>query len=297
MRYQIKVPATSANLGAGFDTIGICWNLYLKIDLELNSLEKKILNNNKEEIKKNDLFLQSLHYTLDYLRFKEDLKYTIKIDSDIPIGKGLGSSAAAILGGISTAEIIANKKLEKLEKIKIALNFENHIDNLSACLEGGVVICLKNENEIFFSKLPIYSNIYGVIFIPQYTLSTESARKILPQNYPKEDVIFNLQKLSFLITGLIKGDEALMDIGMDDKIHQPYRFKLIKEYNTLKEELNKFNKKLVLSGAGPSLITLTFSYEKALEILKNLENNLKNKIDGKFMVLKVNNEGIKIENL
>lgn len=296
MRYLIKVPATSANLGPGFDTIGICWDLYLRIDIELNSLEKKILNNNKEEIKKNDLFLQSLYYTLDYLRFKEDLKYTIKIDSEIPIGKGLGSSAAAILGGISTAEIIANKKLEKFEKLKIALNFENHIDNLSACLEGGVVICLKNENEVFFSKLPIYSNIYGVIFIPKYTLSTESARKILPQNYPKEDVIFNLQKLSFLITGLIKGDEALMDIGMDDKVHQPYRFKLIKEYNTLKEELDKFNKKLVLSGAGPSLITLTFSYEKALEILKNLENNLKNKIDGKFMVLKVNNEGIKIEN-
>jgi len=86
-------------------------------------------------------------------------------------------------------------------------------------------------------------------------------------------------------------------MGMDDKIHQPYRFKLVKEYNTLKEELKKFNKKLVLSGAGPSLITLTFSYKKALEILKNLENNLKNKIDGKLMVLKVNNEGIKIENL
>ncbi|ACI18915.1 homoserine kinase [Dictyoglomus thermophilum] len=297
MKYLIKVPATSANLGPGFDTLGICWDLFLKIYVDLNSNEKVVINKNKQEIKKNDLFIQALNYTLEYLNIPNKF-YKIELDSEIPIGKGLGSSAAAILGGISTAEIISTKKVDKIEKIKIALNFENHIDNLSACLEGGVVTCLKNENELSFTRLPIKCDIYGVIYIPTYTIATESARKILPLNYPKEDVIFNLQKLSFLITGLVKGDEDLIDMGMEDKIHQPYRFNLIKEYTLISELLNgKFKKKVVLSGAGPSLLTITLSYQKALEILKNLENNLRNEIEGTFRILKLNNKGIEIESL
>lgn len=296
MKYLIKVPASSANIGPGFDTLGISWELFLNIYLDTGAKNKEIKNKNKGEIQKNDLFLRSLNYSLEYFK-KEDALYSIELSSDIPIGKGLGSSAAAILGGIYTAEIIANKRLNNYERLNLALNFEKHIDNLSACLEGGVVICSKNENELVYEKLPINYDFWGLLYIPSYSLSTEKARKILPSKYNREDVVFNLQKLSLLLIGLIKKNEELINKGLEDKIHQPYRFELIKEYQIIKEELNKYNKKIVLSGAGPSLLSLFFYYEEALEILGKLENNLKEKINGKFEILKVNYKGVIIEKI
>lgn len=296
MRYLIKVPASSANIGPGFDTLGIAWELFLNIYIDTEIKEKEIKNKNKNDIQKNDLFIRSLNYTLEYLQEKE-ATFSIELSSDIPIGKGLGSSAAAIIGGIYAAEIISNKRLNNFERLNIAVNFENHIDNLSACLEGGIVICSKNNDGLIYERLPVNYDIWGLLYVPPYSIPTEKARKILPQKYSKEDIVFNLQKLCTLLLGFIKKDEKLINIGLDDRIHQPYRFKLIKEYQLIKEELQKYNKKIVLSGAGPSLLSLFFYYEEALEILKKVENNLKEKINGEFKILKINYKGVIVEKI
>ncbi|MFN3698793.1 MAG: homoserine kinase [Dictyoglomus sp.] len=296
MRYLIKVPATSANIGPGFDTLAIAWNLFLKITVDTNTEGRKIFNRNREEIQKNDLFIQSLEYTLKYFQI-EKTSFIIELVSDIPIGKGLGSSAAAIVGGICTGEIIAGKTLSNYEKLKLALNFEKHIDNLSACIDGGVVICMNNNKELIYEKLPIDYDLWGLIYIPPYNLPTEKARKILPKKYDKEKIVFNLQKLSFLLTGLLKKDERLLNLGLDDCIHQPYRFRLIKEFTIIYEEMKNLNKKLVLSGAGPSLLSLFFSYEEALETLDKLKNNLREKVNGEFIILKINYQGPIIKKL
>ena len=293
MIYHIKVPATSANIGPGFDSIGIAWNLYLHIHVKAEPQKDDINIVNKNKIN-NDLFIKAFYETINYIN-KKPSNYTIELWSEIPIGKGLGSSASAIVGGIYTAEIITNTYLTLYDKLNIALKFENHLDNISAAINGGINICLKNEKEIYISKLPINYDFWGLLYIPDYYLSTQEARNILPQNYKREDVVFNLQKFGMLISGLLQKDENLVKMGLDDKIHQPYRFKLIKEYPLLSKEVEKYGKKIVLSGAGPSLLILLFNEQEALEILKKLENNLKEAIKGEFKLLKIEHNGITIE--
>uniref|UniRef100_A0A7C3RMF8 Homoserine kinase n=1 Tax=Dictyoglomus thermophilum TaxID=14 RepID=A0A7C3RMF8_DICTH len=296
MIYHIKVPATSANIGPGFDSIGIAWNLYLHIYIKKDESHKddiRIINKNKIN---NDLFIKAFNETINYIN-KKPSNYIIELWSEIPIGKGLGSSASAIVGGIYTAEIITNTYLNLHEKLNIALKFENHLDNISAAINGGINICLKNEKEIYISKLPINYDFWGLLYIPDYYLSTQEARSILPHNYKREDVVFNLQKFGILISGLFQKDEKLVKMGLDDKIHQPYRFELIKEYPLLSKEVEKHGKKIVLSGSGPSLLVLLFNEQEALEILEKLENNLKEALKGEFKLLKIEHNGITLEKL
>ena len=296
MIYHIKVPATSANIGPGFDSIGIAWNLYLHIYIKKDEPHKddiRIINKNKIN---NDLFIKAFNETINYIN-KKPSNYIIELWSEIPIGKGLGSSASAIVGGIYTAEIITNTYLNLHEKLNIALKFENHLDNISAAINGGINICLKNEKEIYISKLPINYDFWGLLYIPDYYLSTQEARSILPHNYKREDVVFNLQKFGILISGLFQKDEKLVKMGLDDKIHQPYRFELIKEYPLLSKEVEKHGKKIVLSGSGPSLLVLLFNEQEALEILEKLENNLKEALKGEFKLLKIEHNGITLEKL
>jgi len=294
--YHIKVPATSANIGPGFDSIGIAWNLYLHIYIKKDESHKddiRIINKNKIN---NDLFIKAFNETINYIN-KKPSNYIIELWSEIPIGKGLGSSASAIVGGIYTAEIITNTYLNLHEKLNIALKFENHLDNISAAINGGINICLKNEKEIYISKLPINYDFWGLLYIPDYYLSTQEARSILPHYYKREDVVFNLQKFGILISGLFQKDEKLVKMGLDDKIHQPYRFELIKEYPLLSKEVEKHGKKIVLSGSGPSLLVLLFNEQEALEILEKLENNLKEALKGEFKLLKIEHNGITLEKL
>ncbi|HOJ92224.1 MAG TPA: homoserine kinase [Dictyoglomaceae bacterium] len=294
MNYCVKVPATSANLGPGFDTLGIAWDLFLKIVIRTNVEGEKIINDNIFSM--HNLFSQSFNLTLEYLKEKPK-NYRIEVSSDIPVGKGLGSSAAAILGGVFSAEIVTGKNLSKEEKIELALSLEGHLDNLSAALEGGITICTKNEETIFIKKIPINGEILGVIYIPNYQFPTTEARKVLPTVYPREKVVYNLQKLSFLLIGLIEREEKILNLGLDDAIHEPYRCPLVKEYTLISEELKKWNKKVVLSGAGPSLLSIFFNREEALEIFEKLKNNLKNKVEGDFKILNINHQGVKIERI
>jgi len=298
MRAKIKIPATSANLGPGFDTLAIAWNLFLEIyiDTENNGKTINYKGEDVDKLRKDDnLFIKSLTKTLNILQ-ENPKNYFIEINSQIPIGKGLGSSSAVIWGGILSAEIISDKILPIDEKFKIAYSLEGHFDNLAGAFMGGLTLCTFENDTPRISKFPFPEDIYGIIFIPPYSFPTEKARSILPLVYPREKIVQNLQYLSFLLAGLLYKDEELIRLGLRDEIHQPYRFSLIPEVKFFYERvMRKGALGVVLSGAGPSLLALAFK-EKIKEIEKFLKHEIKReKINGKVMILEINKEGIKIE--
>lgn len=298
MKVKIKIPATSANLGPGFDTLSIAWKLFLEIFIDTSYPEKAITyrGEDSENLKKDDnLFIKSFTKTLNILGYNPK-NYLIELNSQIPIGKGLGSSAAVIWGGIFSAEIIAGKNLPKEDKFKIALSLEGHLDNLASAFNGGLTICTVENGVPYIASFPYPDELCGVIFIPTYSLPTEKSRNLLPKMYPREKIVQNLQSLSFLLTGFLYKDEGLIKLGLRDYLHQPYRFPLIPEVKFFSEKARqKGALGIVLSGAGPSLLAFSFK-DKAENLKEFLEQELKKeKISGKIMILEICKEGIIIE--
>lgn len=299
MKVKIKIPATSANLGPGFDTLAVAWKLFLEVSINTSFFQGKIINYKGEDLgnfKSDDnLFIKSFTKTLNILGYNPE-NYLIELDSQIPIGKGLGSSSAVIWGGIFSAEIISGKNLPKEDKFKIALSLEGHFDNLASAFNGGLTICTLENGTPYIASFPYPEDLCGIIFIPTYSLPTEQSRNLLPKMYPREKIVQNLQSLSFLLAGFLHKDEKLIKLGLRDYLHQPYRFPLIPELKFFSEKVKqKGALGVVLSGAGPSLLAFSFK-DKAENIKEFLEEELKReKILGKVMILEICKEGIIIE--
>lgn len=255
---EVIVPATTANIGPGFDCLGMALNLYNKVifeeieddDLQIYGCEERF--NNKE-----NLVYTSLIQAFKKLRYTPDTGFKITMDCHIPESRGLGSSAACILAGVIGANELSNSKLSKEEILKIATEIEGHPDNITPALFGGMTVSIQEQDSIHFSKLPIQNNfrIYGLI--PNFTLSTKESRAVLPKEVSFHDAVFNVGRTALMLASLMNGDLDLLNFSIDDKLHQNYRASLIPEYHLIIEKLSALDiKGSFLSGAGPAIIVI-----------------------------------------
>ena len=254
----IKVPATTANLGAGFDTLGLALNLYNEFEIE-ESDEVKIetvpKNKDLENPEKN-LFVQVLKSTCEYLG-NEFHGVKVKQINNVPVARGLGSSATAIVAGIMASFAANKKELTDEDFFNIAYKFEPHPDNLIPAWKGGFVTALIDNGKTYYNHIYFPEDLKAVVVIPEFELSTEEARKVLPERIPLSDGIFNVQRISLFISALQNKRYELLKIAMDDKFHQPYRKKLIPNFDKVIE--NAYYKGALgasLSGAGSTILAL-----------------------------------------
>jgi homoserine kinase len=244
--FEVRVPATSANLGPGFDSLGIALNIYGKFVFEKTCSPPEA----------NHLTIMSYKKTLERLQVKgPDLR--VRIPQVIPVGKGLGSSAACIVAGVLAAKHVSGKDVSKHELLQIAAEIEGHPDNVAPALIGGLVSSGLRDGEVFSGRLFISRKISFALLIPTFSLATSKSRKVLPKSVPFSDASYNLSQLGLSISALASGDPQLICHAFDDRLHQPYRFPLIDEAERL-IELAKENGALAvaLSGAGPSLLLI-----------------------------------------
>lgn len=271
---EVVVPATSANLGPGFDTLGVSLNLYNRFYIE--EIEKGLIIEGCEEEYKNEnnLVYTSMKRCFEKLGYKEK-GIKIRIESDIPSSRGLGSSAACIVGGILGANIIAGNQLNKYEMLKLATEIEGHPDNVAPAILGGMTAAIYENNNVYYDKIEIKEGIKFCALIPNFKLSTEKSREVLPREVAYKDAIFNVGRVSLMITSLVNGNYDLLKIACKDKLHEPYRSKLIEDYDEImrfcddSEALGVF-----LSGAGPTIMILL--EEKNIEFYENIKGLLKN---------------------
>lgn len=246
---RISVPATSANIGPGFDTLGLALKLY-------NTCEFKI-SEDKDEFEKNlrdNLIYKAYKYAFDF--YKKDLvPAEFDLDTNIPLSRGLGSSAACIVMGIMAAFSVMGKEPHKKEILKIATEMEGHPDNVAPAIYADAVASIYKDGEVYVEKFEISNNFKFLALIPDFKLPTKMAREALPDSYTKEDAVFNISRVSMLILSLLSGDEENLKVALADKIHEPYRLKIIPEIDKI-EEIIKKSKALghYLSGAGSTIM-------------------------------------------
>ncbi|MFV0503693.1 MAG: homoserine kinase [Lachnospirales bacterium] len=270
-----KVPATSANLGSGFDTLGIALNIYNCFKVKKSNTLEFI--NCEPYDNTNNLFYKSLVYILKKGKYNEDFNFTIEACCDIPFGSGLGSSATCIVGGLLVGNTLLKNKFNINEVHNFAVEIEGHGDNVTPCIFGGLTSYLQKE-ENFYAKFNL-SNSYKVAVLTsnQSKIGTNELRKILPSTITFDDCTFNISHGINTLAGLINGNINLIRVSMDDKIHEQYRGKSIQDYQNIKNNALVNNCiSLCISGAGPSLILIyneSFNKTNFSNYLNTLENN------------------------
>lgn len=265
--FTINVPATSANLGPGFDCIGVALNLanqfkFTRIDSSTSPDVKITVTG--QEADRVDVSRENLVYQA-FTKLYQDLgqappNVAIEINLAVPLARGLGSSATAIVGGLVGANCLAGYPLGKEAVSQLAIEMEGHPDNVVPALLGGCCLAAKtgdSSRDWTICDVPWHKDIIPVLSIPNFELSTETARKVLPTNYSRADAIFNVGHLGLLLRGLETGIDEWLSGGMFDQIHQPYRKVLIPGYDAIySAALEAGAYGTVISGAGPSMLTL-----------------------------------------
>ena len=292
---KIKVPATSANLGAGFDTLGLALNLYNEFIIEeSDNIEIQTIPQFPEfENPEKNLFIKVLKTTCEYLGNKFH-GAKVKQIINIPVSRGLGSSATAIVAGI-LAGFYANKKQPTDEEFfEIAYKFEPHPDNLLPAWKGGLITACIENGKTYYSKIPFPKELKAVVVIPDFELSTEKARSVLPENIPLKDAIYNVQRVSLFISALINKEYNLLKIAMNDKLHQPYRKQLIPNFDKVIEyALNAGALGVSLSGAGSCIIALAKeNFNKIGSAMVEAFNE--KSINSEYKVLEIEEKGSEI---
>ncbi|HVO64602.1 MAG TPA: homoserine kinase [Terriglobales bacterium] len=256
--FSISLPATSANLGPAFDCAALAFGLFLKVEAQVASDCSVLARGRDADIcgkVENHLILNTYREIFE-AEGRPVVPLSMRLSNEIPIGKGCGSSAAARLAGIALAVHFGRLSWTDARIIAEASRREHHPDNAAACWKGGVAVAKMNEAaETLVVKILPKGKWPLLLAIPDKPLSTEEARRVLPLQYSRKDVVTNLQNSMLLLAGLVAGRSSIVAAALDDRIHQPYRAPLCPLLPTL-QKLSGHPGVLgaVLSGAGPSVL-------------------------------------------
>lgn len=293
MKVSYRVPATTANLGPGFDCLGLALPIYNIITIEetvmpSTGIEVNVMKDfeNAELIEE----LDSIPNDKDNIVYKaveilynlvgqDPSEIKINIKSSIPIAKGLGSSASVIVGGLMAANDLLGNPADEAALLSIATEAEGHPDNVVPAILGGLVMSsMEDDGSVIYRRLDWPEDWHITVCIPDFELATNISRSVLPEKVPMEDAKFNARRLAMLIHAIDTVDAKLMKSALEDKLHQPYREKLIPGFKEIKEALKHEENVLgtVISGAGPSIVIISQknNLEKIYQTVKEVWDNL-----------------------
>lgn len=293
---RVRIPATSANLGAGFDCLGLAVNLYNYVDMaESDRVEISSSDGTWVPTTTDNMIYSSAAHLYEICGKKlEGLRLVQQ--NNIPMTRGLGSSSACIIGGLMGANTLLGSPFSKAELVDIASDIEGHPDNTTPALLGGIVTAVLDENKVYWVKQEVQNALRLVAIIPDFRLSTAMARKCLPPEVSHMDARFNLSRAALFSASLLQGKYENLKIAVNDRLHQPYRMKLIEHADEVFKkayDLNAYG--VYISGAGPTIMALvdgkdvSFS-SSLLEYLGSME------LDGwEVLELSIDNVGAIIE--
>lgn len=256
---KVKVPATTANMGPGFDSIGMALQMYnIVYAEEIPSGLEIIVQEGSQDIPKDEHNLIYQTISKFYENIGKPLPGIRLIQQDhIPHTRGLGSSAACIVAGLHIANAMSYSFFSKEELVQIAAQIEGHPDNTTPAILGGMTIGAMDDKDMKYVKIRVAENIHFAVMIPDFTLSTEHARSVLPKEISLQDAVFNSSRAALLAASMITGDVDNLPMAMQDRFHEPYRKHLIPNMEEIIEQARSHGAKGVfLSGAGPTLVAV-----------------------------------------
>lgn len=298
-KVKVRVPGSSANMGPGFDSLGLALTLYNYIEAEETDAGLEIIIEDAETKEylptdEKNLVYKAMKYLFEKAGYNpKGLKLTLS--SEVPVTRGLGSSSACIVGGLVAANELSGKKFSAREIMSMATKLEGHSDNVCAAYLGGFTVSVFDKDEVFYYSHKINGDLKCLVLIPDYAVTTQKARNTLPGYYPKRDVAFNISHASLLVASIVSGNYENLLCAIDDRVHEPYRKIFIDGYQKLYNKLKSYGALgTFISGSGPTLASIIeaddaeFFYEDIKEYTDKAFPTWK------VMLLDIDNEGAKV---
>lgn len=298
----VRIPATTANCGPGFDTLGIACSLYNEVQLERlenrSGFEIKVMGDGASTLPTNsrNLVLRSVQRI--YERAGVQLPgIQLTLSNTIPLSRGLGSSSAAIIGGLVAANTLLDKPFSSEDLLSLATELEGHPDNVAPALYGGFTISVMQGEQVTCLRLPLPPELKLVVCIPDFRLSTHKARQAIPTVVPHKDAIFNVSRTALLVGALTSGKLSFLVKALEDRLHQPYRASLIPGMNEVfSAGINAGALGVAISGAGPSLMAYTI--ENGEQVGKAMiEAFERRQISARYLCLDIDYNGAQVVEL
>ena len=268
---RVRVPGTSANCGPGFDAIGVACTIYNDLELTLKGEEGLIIEIEGEgaaniPADERNIVLRAIRTILKRAHREDEVKgFHIRMTNHIPLSRGLGSSAAAIVAGLKAANALLGNRFSRRELLQMATNIEGHPDNVAPAIFGGFTISVVTRGRVECFSLMPRMPLKLVVAVPEFPLSTRLARSVLPEQVKMKDAVFNLSRAALLVAALTKGQPRFLRNAFADALHQPYREKLIPGMkDVFRDACRAGALGASLSGAGPCLIAYTLENEEAV---------------------------------
>lgn len=274
---RIDVPATSANLGSGFDSLGIALTMKNRIWMEeSDTLEITTVDGADIPKDESNLIYWAAGYLYELCGKKLPGLRLIQ-ENNIPLARGLGSSSSCIVAGILGANRFLGNPLSQTDLINLAAKIEGHPDNTSPAISGGLVASAMEGERVYSVSVPVSEKIRFAVMIPPFELKTEKARGVLPERYSREDAVYNLSRSGLMTASLFSGKLENLRVAVQDRIHQPYRSGLIDDCDSvfrMSYELGSLG--TYVSGAGPTIISM-IETETAEQFGESCAQHLKDK--------------------
>jgi len=279
-RVTVRVPATTANLGPGFDAFGCALKLYTDVTFE--EMEAGLEITGCDEAYTGPDNLAYVSYCAVLASLSEEVRgVKIHIESNIPICRGLGSSAALLVAGAMGANVLRGNRLSTQGLLNITNAMEGHPDNLAPAFFGGLTASMVDNGLPVTVSFPLHPGWEFLALVPDFHLPTVQAREVLPTQIPRADAVYNISHGALVLKALELGDEKLLRTAMQDRLHQPYRKSLIRDYSQIESLVRTMGAAFCLSGAGPTLLCIT--RDEALE--EKLAAKLKDTANANWQIL------------
>lgn len=294
-RVLVSVPATSANLGPGFDTLGLAINLRNEVRIKPSrflSVSVKGEGFNNPKIKKNAMFLNIFSEHYKRLTGGRTPQFRFEFINRIPISRGLGSSSAVIVSAITAAFVASKTEFNKRKILNLALNYEPHPDNITPAVMGGFNVACVHENRVYSKKHRLPDYLKAVLTIPNKTISTNKSRNILPNTYHKSEVIYSLSRAAYMTALFMTESWEQLKIAARDKIHQDRRMAMMPElYRVQKIAMENGALMSTLSGSGSTFFTLCYE-DDAKQIAKHIQNQFR---EFRVIICDLDNYGVYVK--
>lgn len=294
---RVKIPATSANLGPGFDCLGLALQLHNTITVETNRPFKISLAGSYSDgisTDENNLVWRTMCHLWKLIHYPTP-SVALTLENHIPPARGLGSSSAAIVGGLVAANSLADSPYSKHQLLQVANALEGHPDNVTPALYGGVTLSIPTEDGILPRVLARSPKLRAVVVIPDLLLKTEKARGILPPHVSRNEAVFNISHAGLLIESFIREEYSFLKEGMRDVLHQNQRAVLIPGLlDTLEAALQAGAYGAALSGSGPTLLALTEPKLESKVAQKMLDVFKKHDVPSESYALDIDSDGAKV---
>jgi len=300
MRVRVRVPATSANLGPGFDALGLALALYSEVTaVEADDVSVTVEGEGRGRLDGGAKNVVARGVALAFETAGRPFRGArLHCVNRIPLGRGLGSSAAAWVGGLVAGNALIGEPLDRDALVSAAARAEGHPDNVAAAILGGLTVSCGDAPGVTAVSLPVPVGIEWVVLIPETESSTREARAVLPPSLPRADAVFNVQRVSLLLAALAAGRVELLGLAMQDRLHQPYRLRLFPWMETVVAAGRGAGALgCVLSGAGPSMLAVAHARDGAA-VARAMEDALRAAgIAGRALSLAVDSRGATWERL